>query len=333
MQADHPALLVRDIGSFHIGGQWHTIAGWPLRQRVSTAGGPVHHVDPNGDIIAGQMYVQYVRLARPRGAAPLLLWHGGGMSGVTWETTPDGRAGWQMFFLRAGFDVFVSDAVERGRASWAPYPDVFGEAPYFRTAREAWEEIFRFGPPGSWHTDCAQRRAHAGARFPGAHMEAFMSQFVPRWETNNARTQRAYDLLVDKVDGSILLTHSQSGNFGLTAALHAPHKIRAVISLEPSGAPDPGEADAATLLGVPHLFVWGDYVDEHSFWLRSLPRVRAWHDALRDAGVDSEWIDLPALGIRGNTHALMADENSDEIAALVLDWLTRHGLVRDVLPP
>jgi hypothetical protein len=42
-----------------------------------------------------------------------------------------------MFFLRAGFDTYVSDAVERGRASWAPYPQVYAEAPYFRTAKEA----------------------------------------------------------------------------------------------------------------------------------------------------------------------------------------------------
>jgi hypothetical protein len=88
------------------------------------------------------------------------------MSGVNWETTPDGRPGWQMFFLRAGFDVYVSDAVERGRASWAPYPEVYAEVPYFRTAREAWEETFRFGPVGSWHRDPGARRTRPGVRFP-----------------------------------------------------------------------------------------------------------------------------------------------------------------------
>jgi hypothetical protein len=84
----------------------------------------------------GQMYVQYVQLAAPRAAAPLLMWHGGGMTGANWETTADGRPGWQMFFLRSGFDTYVSDAVERGRASWAPHPQAYSDAPYFRTARE-----------------------------------------------------------------------------------------------------------------------------------------------------------------------------------------------------
>ncbi|MFM0227347.1 alpha/beta hydrolase [Paraburkholderia dipogonis] len=318
-------LLVSEIGSFHVGGEMLSLHGMPLRERISTNQGAVHRVNPNGEIIAGQMYVQYVKLERPTARWPLLLWHGGGMTGVNWETTPDGRPGWQMFFLRAGLDVYVSDAVERGRASWAPYPEVYADAPYFRTAQEAWEETFRFGPAGSWHRDPASRHPHDGVRFPVDQMEAFMNQFAPRWATNNERTQRAYDALVDKLDGSIILTHSQGGNFGLTAALHAPDRVKAVISLEPSGAPTADGNNAAALRHVPHLFVWGDYLDQHSFWVDSVPKVRRWHDALAAAGTDVEWIDLPARGIKGNSHALMADDNSDDIAMIVLDWLRRRG--------
>jgi hypothetical protein len=41
------------------------------------------------------MYVQYVKLADSKARYPLLMWHGGGLSGVTWETKPDGKPGWQ----------------------------------------------------------------------------------------------------------------------------------------------------------------------------------------------------------------------------------------------
>ncbi len=321
------ALSISDIGSFYLGGQMVRLSGLPRRERISTAGGPVHPIDPNGEIMAGQMYVQYVRLAEPRAAAPLLLWHGGGMTGANWETTPEGRPGWQMFFLRAGFDTYVSDAVERGRASWAPYPQVYAEAPYFRTAKEAWEETFRFGPEGSWNADPALRRTHPGLRFPAAHFESFLCQSVPRWGCNDKPTQRAYDMLLQRMSsGAILLTHSQGGNFGLTAALRAPDRTRAVISLEPSGAPDPGECNPRLLSEVPHLFLWGDYLDRHSFWVHSRPAAERWRDALVRAGCDVTWIDLPQLGIRGNSHALMADDNSDTLAALVLDWLRGRGL-------
>lgn len=324
---EHAPLAVQEIGSFYVGGTLRTLSGLPARGRVSTVGGPVHPIDPNGEIMTGQMYVQYVRLAGEHEHPPLLLWHGGGMTGVNWETTPDGRPGWQMFFLRAGFDTFVSDAVERGRASWAPFPQVYPEEPFFRTAKEAWEETFRFGPVGSWHHDPERRRTHPGQRFPAAHFDAFAAQFMPRWGCNDALTQHAYDALVRRMpDDVVILTHSQGGNFGLSAALSAPDRVRAVISLEPSGAPDPSTQDAGRLANVPHLFLWGDYLGEHSFWVHSQPAVRRWRDALVDVGCDVSWIELPSIGLHGNTHALMADDNSDAIAAIVLQWLHERGL-------
>jgi hypothetical protein len=64
------ALSVREIGSFHVGGRMIALSGLGPRQRISTASGPVHPIDPNGEIIVGQLYVQYVRLTSPRGAIP-----------------------------------------------------------------------------------------------------------------------------------------------------------------------------------------------------------------------------------------------------------------------
>ena len=58
-----------------------------------------------------------------------------------------------------------------------------------------------------------------------------------------------------------------------------------------------------------------------------MPKVRRWYDALVAAGADVEWIDLPARGITGNSHALMADDNSDAIAHRVLDWMKDRALI------
>lgn len=329
-----PAIKVRDIGSFHVGGRLVRLENMPLRQRVSTPGGPVYHDDPNGEIFVGQMYVQYARLASPRASGPLLMWHGGGMTGASWEATPDGRPGWQTFFLHAGFDTYVSDSVERGRASWAPYPQVYPEAPFFRTARDAWEDTFRFGPRGSWHTDAAIRRTYAGSRFPVDSFEAFLAQGVPRWSCNDALTQAAYDALIQRLDpGVIVLAHSQGCNFAFSAALRAPDRVRAVIVLEPSGAPDPALSDAARLSRVPHLIVWGDNWQDNEFWRRSRPASELWRHALAAAGCDVTQIDLPQRGIAGNSHALMADNNSDQIAGIVLEWLTSRGLIKSAAPP
>lgn len=324
---DVAGIEIAEIGSFHVGGGLTKLEGMPPRDRVSTPGGPVYHVDQNGEIVAGQMYVQFHKLVSPRARAPLLLWHGGGMTGACWETTPDGRPGWQTFFLRAGFNTYVCDAVERGRASWAPYPQIYPEAPYFRTAKDAWEDTFRFGPRGSWHPDPAQRRTYPGLRFPIDAFEAFLAQGVPRWACNDVRTLAAYDALIRRLDpGVIVLAHSQGGAFALAAALNAPDRVRAVIVLDPSGAPDPATSHASRLCGVPHLIIWGDNWQDNDFWRRSRPASEHWRDALLAAGCDVTHIDLPQRGIAGNSHALMADDNSDDIARIVLDWLTARGL-------
>jgi pimeloyl-ACP methyl ester carboxylesterase len=319
-------LDVKEIGSFHVGGHQVALSGLPVRELVFTAGGAPVRSDPNGEFEVEQMYVHYTRLSHPKARYPLLLWHGGGLSGVTWETKPDGHPGWQMFFLKAGHDTYVSDAVERGRASWARYPEVFATEPYFRSKNEAWD-LFRIGPPGSYHPDPARRVAYPGQRFPTAAFDQFTKQGLPRWATNDAATQRAYDALVQRVCPCVMVVHSQGGNFAFNAALNAPDKIKGIVAVEPSGAPDPAKADAAKLKDVPHLFVWGDHLDAPELWRRITPVVTRWHEALRAAGANSMWIDLPKMNIVGNSHMLMMDTNSDQVAALIQDWMEGQGLM------
>jgi hypothetical protein len=57
--------LVKEIGSFHIGGYTETLTGLPSREIVYTAGAPSIKIDPNGEVEVEQMYVQYVKLAQP----------------------------------------------------------------------------------------------------------------------------------------------------------------------------------------------------------------------------------------------------------------------------
>ncbi len=321
---------VAEIGSFHVGGRQATLSGLPAKEIVFTAGAPPVRVDPNGDFEVEQMYVQYVKLFGPyaRARYPLLLWHGGGLSGVTWETKPDGQPGWQQFFLRAGHDTYVSDAVERGRASWARYPEIFKTEPFFRTKKEAWE-LFRIGPLDSYASEPAKRRAHAeGTQFPVEAFDQFAKQGIPRWATNDAATQAAYDALVQKVCPCVIIVHSQGGNFTFNAALKAPDKVKAVIAVEASGAPDPAKADLAKLKAVPHLFIWGDYLDRQELWKRITPTVDKYEAALRAQGGVVDRIDLPKAGMRGNSHMLMMDRNSDQVAQLVQDWMTKNGLMK-----
>src|SRR5512135_3626825 len=93
---------IKEFGSFHIGGRQVTLSNLPVRELALTKGGPVRKVDPNGDFEVEQMYVQYLIPADQKSRYPLLMWHGGGLTGVTWETKPDGNPGWMQYFLKVG---------------------------------------------------------------------------------------------------------------------------------------------------------------------------------------------------------------------------------------
>jgi pimeloyl-ACP methyl ester carboxylesterase len=47
---------------------------------------------------------------------------------------------------------------------------------------------------------------------------------------------------------------------------------------------------------------------------------------LNQAGVTPTWIKLAELGIRGNSHNMMQEKNSDDIAGVIADWLRKNNL-------
>jgi len=316
---------VKEVGSYHVGGREVALSGLPTQEIVFSAGAPPLKVDPNGEFEVEQMYVHYTKLAQPKGKYPLLLWHGGGLSGVTYETKPDGKAGWEMNFLTAGWDTYVSDAVERGRASWARYPQVFTSEPMFRTKKEAWE-LFRFGQ--TYNADPKQRVAKEGTQFPLEAFDQFNKQGIPRWVTNDGVTQKAYDAYVEKACPCVILVHSQGGNFGITAALNNPDKVKALVLVEPSGSPDPAKTDISALSKVPTLWVWGDYINDVPFWANIYKKQEAFRAAIQAKGGQADLLNLPAVGIKGNSHMLMMDRNSAEIAAIIQKWLVAKGLTK-----
>lgn len=312
------ALDVRDVGSFYIGGREAKLMGLPNRQITFTANAAPLDVNPNGDFEVEQMYVQYVRLSKPTAPYPVLLVHGGGMTGANWETKPDGKPGWQNWFLNNGYNVFISDAVERGRSGWARYPEIYKTEPLFRTKKEGWE-LFRMGPPDSYET----RTPYPSQKFPLASFDQFAKQFVPRWVTNDAATIDNYEAYFRKVCPCFVVAHSQGGNLANAAALRVPELVKGIVLLEPSGSLDADKIDIEAAKKIPLLWVWGDNLrnEPHAFWRNQIPRIEAYREKLTAKGVESDWYELPKMKIGGNTHMLMMDDNSDEVAGLIDAWL------------
>lgn len=110
------------------------------------------------------------------------------------------------------------------------------------------------------------------------------------------------------------------------AALIKPDLVRGLVLVEPGGAPDIEAPSFARLTGIPTLVVWGDNLDALPFWRSTSDRVRAACATLTKLGGDVASLDLSAEGLRGNSHLLMLDDNSEVIAARIQAWLTVKGL-------
>ena len=314
------AVSLASWGNFHVGGRLVEISGKPMREVVFSPGGVPAKLDPNGTYMTGGMYAQYMIPSRQRGSAPLLLWHGGGLTGVCWETTPDGREGFQHYFLRRGWAVYVSDAVERGRSGFSP-PEIMGGEPLFLTVSNPYER-FRIGDgPGSF----ARGSVLPGCTFPAdrASYLQFTKQNVPRWTTTDDATVAAYIAYLEKVGPSVVMVHSQGGLFGWTVAQARPHLFKALILLEPAAMPAP---KPEALRDIPQLVVYGDNIASDSRW----PTIRAngikFADGIRAAGGSVDVVDLPERGIKGNSHMMMMDHNNEAVAGVVQDWLVSKRL-------
>jgi hypothetical protein len=312
-------IVLRGMGSFHVGGRAVEIGGKPPRTVTFSTGSPPAEVDPNGLYQVEQMYVQYFLPQQRRGKFPLLLWHGGGLTGVTYETTPDGRDGWLNMFVRSGWDVYNCDAVERGRSGFAGRDVWPGEPLHVPKA----DPFTRFRMGSSWSAE--KTVAHRGQQFPVEAYDNFMRQIVPRWLDTAGATMAAYAALVEKVGPCVIVVHSQGGGFGFRIAEQYPGKVKALVAVEPAVVGDP--AKVAALDTVPVLMLYGDYIAETPRWAAMREAGRDYARTLRAAGGRIDEIDLPGIGIRGNSHMLMMDKNNGDIAALIQGWLERVGLV------
>ena len=74
------------------------------------------------------------------------------------------------------------------------------------------------------------------------------------------------------------------------------------------------------------LQIFGDYVDQHPRWSTFKKVDMDYGEAIKEAGGTADWINLPDIGIKGNSHMLMQDKNSDQIAEVIQKWLVGKGL-------
>ena len=325
-------LTIQSEGSFFIGGTAKPAEGLSGRED-----GPA--VTRSGTITTGQMYVQFQVPAAPAGgpaaAVPVIMVHGGGLSGQAYETTPDGRMGWSEYFVRAGHPVYGVDQAGRGRSGFDA--SVYNQArlgaqpakdqpPILVIGHEYAWTWFRIGPSfGVPFPD---------TQFPVEAADAFYKMWIPDLNAALPADNPSYaDLaaLGRRVGGAVVMGHSESFMFPEQAALVDPAAVKGIISLESGYAcatPYTPEQQAV-LAKIPILIVFSDHHGDApepfgSRWTTSMGQCRDFAAAIGKAGGDVTFMHLPEMGIHGNTHMFMLDKNNLQIADLLLGWIDTH---------
>lgn len=317
-------LKITEQGSFAVGG---TV--------MTDSLGHTYHGD--------HAYVFYQKPADAR-KYPLVFAHGVGQFSKTWETTPDGREGFQNIFLRRGFSTYLVDQPRRGNAGRGT--ETVTLSPVFD--EEVWFNRFRLGVWPNYFEGVQFSRDKDA-------LDQYFRQMTPNVGSTDFEVYSdAYAALFDKIGPAVFVTHSQGGPVGWRTLLKT-RNIKGIVSYEPGGGipfpegqvPEEGKiltlsrktegievpmSDFMAYTEIPIIVYYGDNLPETDErpelyeWTRRLHLMRKWAQMLNELGGDVTVVHLPEAGLHGNTHFPFSDLNNLEVADLLSAWLHEKKL-------
>lgn len=326
-------LMIQEQGSFAVGGRVITNPG-TFNPKQPT---------PDGQTLHGDHAYVFYQIPVNRRKLPLVFLHGAGQSSKTWETTPDGREGFQTIFLRRRFPVYLIDQPRRGKAGRSTVSATVNATP----DEQMWFNTFRLGVWPDY--------------FPGVQfskdpeaLNQFFRQMTPNVGPYDAEVNSdAFAALFNKIGPAVFVTHSQGGGLGWLTVLKTPN-VRAIVSYEPGSGflfpegevpePLPSSGGALEALGVPKAefmkltkipinIYYGDFIPEkpsenpgQDGWRVRLEMARKWRNTVNRHGGNVTVVHLPEAGIRGNTHFPFSDLNNKQVADLMSKFLSEKKL-------
>ncbi|KAF1705999.1 alpha/beta hydrolase [Pseudoxanthomonas sacheonensis] len=332
--AERSPLAIQDQGSVVAGG---TVATQP------GTFDPYNPIKPDGQTYHGDHVYAFYQVPVNARPLPIVMWHGAGQSAKTWETTADGREGFQNIFLRRRFSTYLIDQPRRGDAGRTMVESTIKPVP----DEQLWFNQFRIG---LWPN------TFEGSQFPRgqAALEQFFRSMTPNTGPYDIEVvSNGVSALLDKIGPAILFTHSQGGGPGwLTATKN--RNVKAIVAFEPGSdfvfpegeAPEPiasafdtlkprvvSKAQFEALTRIPIVIFYGDNIPAQPVrlpaqdsWRARLEMARQWRDAVNRHGGDVQLVHLPDIGITGNTHFPFSDLNNVQIADLVSKFLADKNM-------
>jgi hypothetical protein len=298
---------------------------------------------PEGQTFHGDHAYVFYQIPVSARKYPLVMWHGIGQFSKTWETTPDGREGFQNIFLRRDFSVYLIDQPRRGNAGRSTVSGTITPTP----DEQGWFGTFRVGIWPDYFD---------GVQFvrDSATLNQYFRQMTPNIGTIDLNVNTdAVSALFNKIGPAILVTHSHSGGMGWATAIKNQN-IKAIVAYEPGSGfvfpegevPEPIPmaggtmaaikvplSDFMKLTKIPIIIYYGDNIPDkpnpypgQDGWRVRMEMARLWRDCVNKHGGDVTVVHLPEIGIKGNTHFPFSDLNNIEIADLMSGWLKAKGL-------
>ena len=327
-------IVIQEQGSFAAGGSVITTPGTFNPQKL---------MDPKGQTLHGDHVSVFYQIPAKARKYPLVFLHGASQSARTWQTTPDGREGFQNIFLRRNYSVYLVDQPRRGQAARSTVAGTISAA----TDDQVMFDMCRVG---QWPN------FFPGVQFPKDKnsLNQYFRQMTPNTGAYDPDViSDALTAALDKIGPSILVTHSQGGGPGWLTAMKSK-KVKAVVAYEPGsqyvfpegevpedmpsgtgplkGYPVPLK-DFMQLTKIPIVVYYGDNIPTEisdnpgqDNWRVRLKMARIWVNTINRHGGDATLVHLPEIGIYGNTHFMFSDLNNVQIADLLSKWLKDKGL-------
>lgn len=244
------------------------------------------------------------------GARSIVAVPGLGLSHYLYLTTPDRRDGWGPIFAANGVTAHIVNPARNVTTADDPDPPNGGSV---WQIEDFWNR---------WGLGPTPPEPYPDVRFPVDDVDDFVAH-LPVYGPGPGGTtasQGAIDELteiLEQVGPSVLMLHSAAGPAGFEVARTRPELITALVVVEPTGCPEFAEE----VPPLPFLAIYGDYVAERGQSGR-FAACQTTRELAEAAGFPAEFMSYPELGIDGNTHVLMQDDNSADIATDILEWLS-----------
>ena len=274
---------------------------------------------------------------------PVVAVHGGGHSGSCYLLTADNRPGWACRFADAGYPVWLPDWPGCGRSGDVAFEALTGERVCAALAAVI-DDAAAASPTGQvilmghsmggalgWRLTELRRakiaRVVAVAPGPPGNIQP-EAEIVE--ETETEIVVRSFGMIRRLVrdrayaGGREFVTHKligksrrfPAGSLELYAGHVAGVPPRLLIERQNVNGSQIRISDPAVFAGMPVLVFTGSDDTDHPKEVDA--DVVDW---LAGAGAQVEFCWLPDRGIDGNGHMLMMEENSDELADMIVDWM------------